>query len=374
VLALTILASATSAADRDEPTLFPVETRWTLALHGAATAPPAFDGVHAYFPIDGSRTVAYDLSTGARLWIAPVGTDVEPAAGDDLVFLVTPRSVVALNAANGSVAWELPMPDALVARPVWDTGWLVLSTADGSILAYRASDGHLIWRHDVGSPAHAPPALAGRRIYVPAEDGRIVTLALEDGHLLWERRLGGAAGEILALDDRLYAGSKDNYLYCLDTKDGAEHWRWRTGGDVIGMPVVDERAVYFVSLDNVLRSLSRRSGVQFWKAALPMRPTAGPIKARDSLLVTGLTDTLRAYHMRDGKPAGEITLPGELIGQPYVLDRSQPTGPLIVAAAQEIAAGETVTAVAHTVEPKILAIAPLPNVEPVTASKPAPKP
>ena len=34
--------------------------------------------------------------------------------------------------------------------------------------------------------------------------------------------------------------------------DGRVDWRWRTGGDVIGKPVADERYVYFVALDNVL--------------------------------------------------------------------------------------------------------------------------
>ncbi len=266
--ALWAVAAPVSAADRvDQPHLFPVETAWTLPLKNLASAPPAYDGDRAYYPLDGSRIVAYDLRRGIRLWIAPFGTSMQPAAGEGLVFLATRESLLALRAEDGSLAWQLPFADPLSVRPVWDTGWLVLATTAGSVLALRGSDGHLLWRHDLGSAAHAAPAFAGRRVFVPTEDGRLAALSIEDGRPLWEHRLGGAASEILALDSRLYVGSEDNFFYCLATKDGRENWRWRTGADVIGPPVVDERAVYFVSLDNVLRALSRKSGVQYLEDA-----------------------------------------------------------------------------------------------------------
>src|SRR5207237_1034111 len=113
-------------------------------------------------------------------------------------------------------------------------------TAKGSVLAYRASDGTLIWRRDVGSPVIALAALAADRVYVPTDDGRIVALKVDDGTPLWERKLGGKPGDILAFDDRLFTGSKDNFLYCLLTKDGAVDWRWRTGADVVGRPAFDD--------------------------------------------------------------------------------------------------------------------------------------
>ncbi|MGE5244648.1 MAG: PQQ-binding-like beta-propeller repeat protein [Betaproteobacteria bacterium] len=366
-VALATVAALSLAADRPEGLpLFPLETVWTLPLNNPATAPAAYDGNRAYYPIADDRTVAYDLELGTRLWIAPVGTRMEPAAGGGLVFLARPGSMAALSGETGSILWELPLPGALSVPPVWDTGWLVLATASGRILALRASDGQAIWQRDLGSPAHAPPALSGHRVFVPTEDGRLVALSIDDGHPLWDRRLGGAASDILALDDRLYVGSKDNFFYCLETKDGAEDWRWRTGADVIGLPVVDERAVYFVSLDNVLRALSRKSGVQYWKATLPLRPTSGPIRAGDALLVTGLAESLLGYKMKDGKSAGNVALAGELAGHPYVLDRPGAAGPLILLPTRDIASGETVTALTHSLEPPIMPLATLPDVETVT--------
>jgi len=51
--------------------LFPVRTVWTLALNNQLTAPPVYDGSHAYFAIEGDRLVAYELEHGRQEWIAP---------------------------------------------------------------------------------------------------------------------------------------------------------------------------------------------------------------------------------------------------------------------------------------------------------------
>ena len=80
--------------------------------------------------------------------------------------------------------------------------------------------------------------------------------------------------------------------YALDAADGRVHWRWRTGADVVGVPVVDERNIYFVSLDNVLRALSRRTGVQQWARLLPLRPTRGPLKVDPTIIVSGVAPAL----------------------------------------------------------------------------------
>ena len=201
---------------------------------------------------------------------------------------------------------------------MWDNGWLIAVTTSGEVLAFRATDGALIWRRSIGAPAHARPALSIDRVYVPTTDSRVVALRVDTGAAIWERRLGGPGNDILALDKRLYLGSQDRYFYCLGTDDGAIEWRWQTGADVIGLPVVDDRTVFFVSLDNVLRALNRSSGVQRWKSALPLRPATGPIRAADAIIVAGPAPTLRAYKAEDGKPAGEFTTPGEQAAAPHL--------------------------------------------------------
>lgn len=358
---VAIAAQATPKGDQTPLSLFPVQTLWTLPLNNQLTVAPAYDERRGYFAIDGHRLVAYDLSRGTQIWIVGAQPLTELVTGGGWLFVVEPGALVARRVSDGQPAWQFPFGDKLAAPPVWGNGWLVVATIDGAILAFRASDGHLVWRRDIGGRAEGRPAIAADRIYVPLGDGRVVALRVDSGMPVWERRLGGPATDMLALDDRVYVGSKDNFFYCLDTTDGKVEWRWRTGGDVVGVPVVDEHNVYFVALDNVLRALARTSGVQRWMRGLPLRPTHGPLKAGGTLVVTGLAPTLRAYNAKDGTPAGALDTGGELAAPPHLVATRSPAVPELVVVTRDIAKGATVMLVARRIEPPVEPVAPLPN-------------
>jgi outer membrane protein assembly factor BamB len=356
-LAALAASSIGGAAQVFQLSLFPVEAVWSRSLNGILSAGPAFNGARGYFPIDGDRLTAYDVVEGREMWTAAVRARSRPVAGDGLVFVESADALMGLSEADGSAAWRLPFPEPLAVPLVWDNGWLVAAGASGTVIALRAVDGYVVWRRDVGARVHAPPALAADRVYLSTEDARVVALAVETGQQVWERRLGGPGHEILAFDDRLYVGSTDNFFYCVLTADGRVAWRWRTGADVIGLPVADDRRVYFVSMDNVLRALDRQSGSQQWKRALPLRPTAGPVHAGGTLLVSGLAPTLQAYSARDGAPLGEIKAGGALAAPPHPIAS---TLPMVAFAVRDIA-GDRLQAVARRVEPAVVPVAPLPN-------------
>ena len=397
-------------ADRTLLALTPVDTVWGLALNNALTTPPAFDGTLAFFPIEGNRLVAYDLIAGTQKWIVTATPVIQPVAGDGLLFVMEQGTLKALHVADGSKAWEIPFNEKLAVHPVWDNGWLILAAASGEVRALRATDGHLIWSRDLKSPANAPPALAADRVYVPTTDGRIVALRVDDGGPIWERRLGGAPNDILALDHRLYAGSRDNFFYCVMADDGRVDWKQRTGGDVIGKPVADERLVYFVSLDNVLRAMNLVTGGQHWMRPLPMRPAWGPVKAGATIVVAGQTAPLRAFNAKDGLPTGALTgvappdppaappaaasedraaenkAPAPLAAlaadapvaaAPYVLEHPVTHVPLALLVFRDIAKGASATLLVRSVEPTLIpSVAALPNlvqIAPVTPTTPPPR-
>jgi len=360
-----VLAAHLVAASPQAPgtSFFPLHTVWTLALNNALTTPPVFHDGRGYFCISGDRVVAYDLASGSQLWIASAQVRSRPAAGGGLLFLVEPDAITALHDSDGTVAWRLPFTEGVAVPLVWDNGWLVVASTSGAVLALRASDAHLVWRRDIGTQVHGPPALAADRVYVPADDGRLLAFRIDTGAPVWERRLGGPASDILALDDRLYVGSTDNYLYSVDAAKGEVTWRWLTGADVIGHPALDAKHVYFVSLDNLLRALDRKSGSQVWKRALPMRPTAGPLLAGGSLLVPGLETSLRVYAAKDGAPGTDIAAGGIIAAPPEIITEPNMPAPTLVYVTSDLASGATVTAMSHSIDPPILpAVAPLPNV------------
>lgn len=358
--ALLAVAAGTGATLGPLP-LVPTRPVWTLALNNPTTVAPAYDATRAFFSLDHDRVVAYEIASGAQLWLIEATPLFQPAAGGDLLFLAEAEAIVARRVADGSTAWRIPMAEPLAVRPVWDNGWLIAATTSGAVLAYRGADGHLVWRRDVGSAAHAAPALAADRLYLPTTDGRIVALNVSDGALIWERRIGGVPNDLLALTERIYVGSTDNFFYCLLARDGKVDWRWRTGADVIGLPVADDRRVYFVSLDNVLRGMNLVSGAQEWMKGLPVRPTSGPVLAGATVVVSGQSPTLRTFSVKDGTPTADINAGDEVASAPRVLTDPASGLTMLLVTTRHLVRGAAATLVMHTIEPLQLPVAPLPN-------------
>ena len=173
------------------------------------------------------------------------------------------------------------------------------------------------------------PAVGGRRLFVPIDDGRLVALDLTAGTPLWERTLRGNPREVLPLD-AVFVGATDNYLYRLSPEDGSLDWRWRAGGDVVGLPAVDESRLFFTSLDNMLWALDRNSGVQQWRRPLPGRPRAGPVIVGRALFVAGVSAQIRAFDREHGRPAGILSAVDELGAPPHFAAAPAGSGPGVV--------------------------------------------
>jgi outer membrane protein assembly factor BamB len=308
-LFVALAAAQDPAPVAPPPITFPPEVKWTVALPAAPLFAPALDEDHAYVALRTNQLVAVLLKDGTQTWSVECPTSAAPAAGDSLVFVGGDNLVEARGHADGGARWSRPVQGRVTSLH-WDTGWLLASTETGPLLAIRAADGEILWQRDLGSPLQGPPALSGDRVYLPLQDGRVLALALLTGEDIWTHKLAEPAVGILPVGDRVYVGGKDNQMHSLEAEDGDADWRWRTGADVLGVPVLDQKRVYFVALDNVLRGHDRNSGSMLWKRVLPMRPFTGPLLSGELLIVAGVASELHAYNSFDGRPAGDFVVKG----------------------------------------------------------------
>jgi outer membrane protein assembly factor BamB len=307
----------------------------------------------------GDRLSAYAIDDGSQVWDVSAVPIVEPAAGDGMLFITETAQIQALRIENGNVAWRLPFAEPLAARPVWEFGRLIVLTKKGSVIAIEGTEGTILWRRDLGVTAHAPAAQSADRVYVPSANGHLLALDAANGETVWNHRLPSAINDVLVSGDRIYAGSDDNFFYCFLTRDGRVDWRWRTGGDVIGKPTADENNVYFVSLDNVLRAHDRATGVQQWIRALPLRPTTGPLLTSGTLVVTGISGTVRGFKAEDGTPTGEQNAGAELGAPTHAVPENAAHLPRLLVVTRDIAKGATAILYTRRIDPEARPLTPL---------------
>jgi outer membrane protein assembly factor BamB len=288
---------------------FPLEAKWSASLPAPPAFAPAFDADHVYISLKTNQLVALAIKDGRVVWSVECPMSAPPAAGGGLVFAGSDGLIEARAETSGGAQWRRPVSGRVLSLH-WEAGWLIAQTDPGLLLVMRAADGEILWQKDFGSPLKAPPAPAGDRLYLGLEDGRVVALSLQAGGEIWTRKFAEAAAGILPVGDRVYIGGRDNYFHSLDAEDGDGDWKFATGADLLGLPVLDDKRVYFVALDNVIRGHNRNGGSRVWKQLIPVRPFTGPLLSGETLIVSGVAAELYGYSTLDGKRSGPYSLKG----------------------------------------------------------------
>ncbi|MCA1586988.1 MAG: PQQ-binding-like beta-propeller repeat protein, partial [Acidobacteria bacterium] len=312
-----------------------LDARWSLALGSPLSATPAFDAQTAYVPTRNGQLAAVELDSGFVRWRIDLETAVSPASGDGLVFATSTGLLMGLDSASGRPLWRTPLAGRVVAPLYWDSGWLIASMESGDVTAYRADAGTLVWTQNLGAPLALAPVPALDRLFFALTDSRLISADLDTGVVRWTETVEGRISGLLALDDQLIAGTTGNFVQSFELTNGRRRWRWRVGADVVGSGAADDGFIYFVALDNVLRAVDRRSGNLRWSRPLPARPSTGPVRVDDAVLVPFVSSEIAVFSPADGKPIVTIKGIGELGAQPYLRSNPAPTAARLITVNRE---------------------------------------
>lgn len=109
--------------------------------------------------------------------------------------------------------------------------------------------------------------------------------------------------EIDAKHQRLFIGSSDRGLYCVDAKDGSVRWRFETIGAVQSAPLYDPDTdtIYFGSGDGALYKLDARNGELRYRFATNAEVSERPVLANGRLYFVNANDTVLALDAATGK-------------------------------------------------------------------------
>jgi len=114
----------------------------------------------------------------------------------------------------------------------------------------------MVWKFGTGSGIESSPAVVQGKVFFGSKDGSVSCLDALTGVEKWTFGTGGDIScSPLVLDGKVYIGSGDRNLYCLNAEYGLEQWNFTTGGAVIGSPKTYGDNLYFGSSDGALYCL-----------------------------------------------------------------------------------------------------------------------
>ncbi|HKO81588.1 MAG TPA: PQQ-binding-like beta-propeller repeat protein, partial [Chitinophagaceae bacterium] len=160
---------------------------------------------------------------------------------------------------------------AILAAPVISQDKIVFGARDGFLYCLSAADGKQLWvvDHQV-SWVISTVAIKDSFVITGTSDGRFVqAVNLNTGKEIWKFRPNSLFwSSPLIVNDKVYAGSFDGILYCLDLKSGQRISQFSTGEKILSSPVWSDNMLYVGSDDGNLYALSGHPDHRFAKNGL----------------------------------------------------------------------------------------------------------
>ena len=234
------------------------------------------------------------------------------ALGDRLALPLRGGDVILLRAPRGEILTRLKTGPGEALLSVASEGFLIADPAGGLALV-DPNSGTERWRASLVSTPSVAATQCGDQALAGTAQGGIVAVSMLDGQVRWSEPLAGGpiSTPVTCAGKRAWAGSVDNQLHAFKASPRGldREWAFRTGGDVIGRPIVAGESIYFCSYDTYLYALRARNGHLSWKARLGRRPQPENLLLGDLLLVAPLNaERLEIFRAPDGAQAGSLSL------------------------------------------------------------------
>jgi outer membrane protein assembly factor BamB len=238
-----------------------------------------------------------------------------------------PKPAVVRTIAAGLIV----VAGALLA---WRLTMMGRGTASGPVVPLAAKAAQLAWRFRTGGGVQCAPVVNGGRVYIGSADGNLYVLNVADGREAWCYKTEGAIdGAPLLAEGRVYFGSADFNLYCLDANGGQLLWKYATEGKIVCSPLLlptekpgtapssrgENRGLSPVSprvvvgsYDNFLHCMDARDGNGFWKYQSEYYINGSPVLAGGRIVFGGCDKYLHVVSL-DGKRIGLVDLESYVI-------------------------------------------------------------
>lgn len=277
----------------------------------------------------------YSTSTGPEknsiVWSRSLGWKISASPtviGGNVYIGAEYSKLYCLDSHSGNLQWEYP--------EVNPRFWSSASAVEGNLyISYIQADveyvscldavsGDEMWKRELGSGSVlyfiSSPTVVDGKIYLGSADSNVYCLNAENGSTIWSFPTGGSVYSSPAVaDGNVYIGSTDNSIYCLDADDGSEVWSYSTGSQIYSSPAVIDGRVYLGSGNGNVYCLNVADGSEVWIESVGGPILSSPAVAYGNVYIGMLSGGVICLDGLDGSEQWIIPI-GAVISSPAIAD------------------------------------------------------
>jgi outer membrane protein assembly factor BamB len=135
------------------------------------------------------------------------------------------------------------------------------------ITGYKVPDEvTLSWKFETENQVESSPVFYNNRLYFGSDDYFVYCLDSKTGLEKWKYETGNQVRSSIAIaGQRIFIGSQDYHMYCLNAISGEFIWKYKANGAIDSSPLIVGNVLYFGSYDGVLYALNTSDGAELWK-------------------------------------------------------------------------------------------------------------
>jgi outer membrane protein assembly factor BamB len=178
-----------------------------------------------------------------------------------------------------------------------------------------------LWNYTTGGMAYSSPAVANGKVYIGSADGKVYCLEAATGGFIWSYTTGWYVWSSPAVaSGKVYIGSEDYKVYCLDSTTGGLIWSHGTGSYVDSSPVVASGKVYIGSTDGTVYCLNATTGSNIWSYTTGSYVFSSPAVASGNVYIGSYDHKVYCLNASTGVKLWSYATGGSVYSSPAVAD------------------------------------------------------
>jgi len=227
------------------------------------------------------------------------------------------KTVSCLLIENGSVAWNTELDKYITSSPSATMDYTIIG-AQEMLYCMDTESGKKLWEFQTGADILSNPMIIDDRVFFGSKDNFVYCLAVNTGKLLWKSdELSPIVTSGTICMNRICFGGSDGKLYCLATESGSILWTFTAKGE-IATAAYEANKLFFATREKMVYCIEVTTGKRVWVYEAKSQIQSSPSISEGQVYFGSNDGSVTCLAQSDGKKKWEFVTGNYVTASPSI--------------------------------------------------------